>query len=125
LNALKYLSNQLSISIAGFGSGEARVLIESDLHLAERFDITALPPWSGVDQWSLDAVEARVRWMPLRRPTEVDHHLLGELYRQSDGLIGRMFSLLERAAIAALDHDECISVALIQGVAGLRRSEND
>ena len=44
LNVLKYLSNQLSMSIAGFGSGEAKALIESDQHLEERFDIVALLP---------------------------------------------------------------------------------
>lgn len=38
LNALKYLSNQLSMSLAGFGSGEAKALIKSDPHLEERFD---------------------------------------------------------------------------------------
>jgi hypothetical protein len=46
LNALKYISNQLSISIVGFGSGEARALINSDAHLKERFEIVALPPWT-------------------------------------------------------------------------------
>jgi len=46
LNVLKYISNQLSISLAGFGSGEAKALIQSDPHLEERFDIVALPMWT-------------------------------------------------------------------------------
>src|SRR6201999_439121 len=101
LNALKYLSNRLSISIAGFGSGEARVLIESDLHLAERFDIVALPQWAKAERWSIDAVKDRIAGMPLRKPTEVDHHLMGALFRRSDRFLGRMFSLLEQTAIAS------------------------
>jgi len=125
LNALKYLSNRLSISIAGFGSGEARVLIESDLHLAERFDIVALPLWTKAERWAVDAVKARVAWMPLRKPTAVDHDFMAALFRHSDKLLGRMFSLLERAAVAALDNEECLTVELLKRMAGVRRSEND
>jgi hypothetical protein len=125
LNALKYLSNRLSISIAGFGSGEARVLIESDLHLAERFDIVALPPWTKAQRWAIDAVKERLAWMPLRKATTVDLDFMAALFRHSDELLGRMFSLLERAAVAALEHDECLSVALLDQVAGRRRSDND
>lgn len=59
LNVLKYLSNQLSIGLAGFGSGEAKALIKSDPHLEERFDIVALP---ACDSRSLESVTGNKFW---------------------------------------------------------------
>jgi hypothetical protein len=42
LNVIKYISNQLSMSIVGFGSGEAKALIQSDPH-AVRDPLFLLP----------------------------------------------------------------------------------
>jgi hypothetical protein len=125
LNVLKYISNQLSISLAGFGSGEARALIKSDLHLAERFDIVALPAWSKKEKWAVDAVRERLSYMPLRKPTNIDRHLMECLFARSNDLLGRMFNLLERSAIAALENEECISPALIEAVALRRRHDEN
>ena len=125
LNALKYLSNQLSVSLAGFGSGEAKALIQSDLHLAERFDIVALPTWSRKEKWAVDAMRERLSYMPLRKPTNVGREFMGCLFAHSDALLGRMFRLLERTAIAALENEECVSASLIEAVASRRRREED
>jgi hypothetical protein len=117
LNALKYLSNQLSMSLAGFGSGEAKALIKSDPHLEERFDIIALPLWSGKRSWIVDAVRSRIEYMPLRKPTTIDADLMSTLQEHSNGLVGRMFRLLERSALMALEHEECLSAGLVEAVA--------
>lgn len=87
LNALKYLSNQLSVSLAGFGSGEAKAL--------------------------------------MRKPTDVDREFMECLFAHSDALLGRMFRLLERAAIAALENEECVSASLIEAVALRRRRDEN
>ncbi|WP_165187216.1 TniB family NTP-binding protein [Caulobacter soli] len=121
LNALKYISNQLSISIAGFGSGEARALIQSDPHLGERFDIIALPKCNKKEKWLVDLVRARLELIPLRKPTQVDRQFMTVLLLHSNSLLGRMFRLLERAAIAALDNEECLSADLIEAVTLRRR----
>jgi len=47
------------------------------------------------------------------------------LLLHSRSLIGQMFRLLERAAIAALDREECLSAALIEAVALRRRRDED
>lgn len=125
LNVLKYISNQLSISLAGFGSGEAKALIQSDPHLEERFDIVALPMWTKKERWAVEAVKARIAFLPLRKPTVVDRELMETLLLHSRSLIGQMFRLLERAAIAALDREECLSAALIEAVALRRRRDED
>jgi len=125
LNVMKYLSNQQSMGIAGFGSGEARALIKSDPHLEERFDIVALPMWTQKARWAVEAVRARLEYMPLRKPTEVDRELMEALLFYSNSLLGRMFGLLERAAIKALDQEECLSASLIETVALRGRRDED
>ncbi|WP_082539746.1 MULTISPECIES: TniB family NTP-binding protein [unclassified Caulobacter] len=121
LNALKYLSNQLSISIVGFGSGEAKALIESDDHLSERFDVIELPKCGKREKWLVDLVRARVEYFPLRKATSVDRAMMECLLFHSNFLLGRLIRLLERAAIAALDNQEHISADLIEAVATRRR----
>lgn len=123
LNVLKYLSNQLSIGLAGFGSGEAKALIEADPHLKERFDIVALPMWVKKERWSVEAVKARIAFIPLRKPTDVDRRFMDKLFLHSSSLIGQMFRLLERSAIAALEREECLSADLIEAVALRRRRD--
>lgn len=123
LNVLKYISNQLSISIVGFGSGEAKALIQSDPHLAERFDIIALPAWGRRERWVVEAVRERLRFIPLRKPTVVDRPLMEALFFHSGSILGRLFDLIERAAIVALDVEEHLSVQLVEDVALRRRRE--
>jgi len=72
-----------------------------------------------------EAVRARLAFMPLRKPTVVDRELMETLLLHSRSLIGQMFRLLERAAIAALDREECLSAALIEAVALRRRRDED
>jgi hypothetical protein len=117
LNVLKYISNQLSVSIVGFGSGETKALITSDPHLEERFDVVALPTISKRGKWLSELVEERVKYLPLRKPTEIDRELMSALLFHSKSLLGRVFSLIERAAIAALERNECLSAGLVEAVA--------
>lgn len=123
LNVLKYLSNQLSISIVGFGSGEAKALIKADQHLQERFDVVALPAWTKKERWVVNAVAERLSLIPLRKRTEVDRDLVEALFLHSEAIVGRLFRLIESAAIVALDHEECLSAQLIEDVALRRRRE--
>jgi hypothetical protein len=125
LNVLKYISNQLSIGLAGFGSGEAKALIKSDPHLDQRFDIVALPMWTKKERWAVDAVRGRIEFMPLRKPTVVDRDVMDVLFLHSKSLLGPMFGLLERTAIVALEREECLSAALIEAVALRRRRDED
>jgi len=125
LNVLKYLSNQLSMSIAGFGSGEARALIKPDPHLEERFEIVALPVWSKQEKWVVQVVRDRLSFIPLRMPTKVDRTLMSALFRHSGSLPGRLFQLIERSAIVAPDHEEHLTAELVEAVAQRRRREED
>ncbi|WP_296598689.1 TniB family NTP-binding protein [Phenylobacterium sp.] len=121
MDALRYISNQLHISIAGFGSNEAKGLIEGDLHLKERFEVVALPGWTRKDRWPLEVVFQRLAYMPLRKPTDVNRELMEMLERHSGRNLGRLLSLLERSAVAAVDKEECLSADLVEAVAVRRR----
>lgn len=123
LNILKYLSNQLSISIVGFGSIEAKALIKADDHLQERFDVVALPAWTKKERWVVNAVAERLSFIPLRKRTQVDRDLMNALFLHSNSTVGRLFGLIERAAVVALDHEECLSAQLIEDVALRRRRD--
>lgn len=74
---------------------------------------------------TVEAVRARLEYMPLRKPTEVDRELMEALLFYSNSLLGRMFGLLERAAIQALDQEECLSASLIATVALRGRRDED
>ena len=123
LNTIKYLSNELALSIAGFGSGEAKALVKSDEHLAQRFEIVGLPSWSKKHRWLVELVGQRVARLPLRQPTAVDKAFMNTLSAAAGGVSGRMFTLLEDAAIAAIrNKDERLTADLLVKVLGQKEA---
>ena len=118
LNTLKYLSNELSLSIAGFGSRESKALVYSDEHLAQRFEVIALPAWDKKHSWVVDVVRQRIALFPLRRPTVVDRAFMKLLLQLCGPTGGRMLTMLERCARAAIrDGSEHLSISLLEAVA--------
>ncbi len=68
LNTLRYISNELQVSLVCFGVNEAREAISGDVQLARRFEEFPLTRWSADDQFE-DLVLTIVRNLPLRNPT--------------------------------------------------------
>ena len=68
LNTLRYLSNELKISLVCFGVKEAREAITGDVQLARRFEEFPLPRWSAEEGFE-QLVLAIIRNLPLRQPT--------------------------------------------------------
>ena len=64
-NTLRYLSNELKLSLVCFGITEARQAINGDVQLARRFDALSLPRWTA-DKDFEQLVLAIVRNLPLR-----------------------------------------------------------
>ncbi|MGR4865969.1 TniB family NTP-binding protein [Caulobacter sp. LARHSG274] len=126
LNTLKYLSNELRISIAGFGSGEALGLINADEHLAARFTVVALPSWTQRESWLRDVVAERIALFPLRFPTVVDKRLLNTIRRETAGRVGDYFDFLEETALLAIETGvERLTPELFEQGAKRRRSGFD
>ena len=53
LNTLRYLSNELKISLVYFGVNEAREAISGDVQLARRFEEFPLPRWTADKEFEL------------------------------------------------------------------------
>lgn len=126
INTLKYLSNELRISIAGFGSGEALGLIKADDHLAARFTVVELPSWTARENWLREVVAERIALFPLRFATDIDKRLLNTVRRETAGRVGDYFDFLEETALLAIDTGiEKITPELFERGAQRRRSGFD
>ena len=68
LNTLKFLSNELKMSLVCFGFAEAREAIHGDVQLAQPFDAFLLPRWSTNEDFE-DLVRTVLRNLPLRLPS--------------------------------------------------------
>jgi Cdc6-like AAA superfamily ATPase len=67
LNTLRYLSNELHISLVCFGVADAREAISGDAQLARRFDELTLTRWSSTPAFE-ELMISILRNLPLREP---------------------------------------------------------
>jgi Bacterial TniB protein len=67
-NTLRYLSNELKLSLVCLGIMEARQAINGDVQLARRFDAVSLPRWTAGKDFE-QLVLAIIRNLPLKEPS--------------------------------------------------------
>lgn len=116
LNMLKYMSNDLKISIVAAGTPEAEYAIGSEPQFKSRFPLRPLPRWQeGQDFRKLLYNFEYV--MPLRQPSEIyKGEIPGKLYGLSEGVIGEVAKILRSAAKHALKtKEERITMEVIAG----------
>jgi len=101
LNTLRYLSNELKLSLVGFGIAEAREAINGDVQLARRFDVLTLPRWSANEDFE-QLVLAIIRNLPLRGPSILTPRGLRRILQVTSGVTAWVFRLLNDLAIAAI-----------------------
>lgn len=98
LNAIRFLANDLRISLVCAGTDLARQALLTDAQLAERFEAFHLKPWQN------DAVFARLlksfeRILPLREPSNLISGAARErIHTLTSGVTARIFRLIETAA---------------------------
>lgn len=102
LNLLRFIGNELRISLLCLGTKEAYLAIRSDDQLENRFEPILLPRWTdGVDLGRLLASFEAM--LPLREPSELSSPPLRALIlRRSEGTIGEIAMLLTAATQRAL-----------------------
>lgn len=102
LNLLRFLGNELRISLVGVGTHEAYHAIRSDNQLENRFEPIILSLWEeGEDLSSLLASFASA--LPLRRRSIIaSPNMARYLLTRSEGTIGELSRLLMSAAIVAI-----------------------
>lgn len=109
LNTLRFLSNELKLSLVCFGIMEARDAINGDVQLARRFDAVTLPRWTAGKEFE-QLVLAIVRNLPLREPSVLTVKGLRRVLQLSGGVSSRIFRTLNDLAIEAIETGvECIT----------------
>ncbi len=101
LNALRFLSNELKISLICFGVTDAREAISGDVQLARRFDELTLPRWSADARYEALIISI-LRNMPLREPTVLTAKSLRRILQVTEGLTALIFRMLNELAIEAV-----------------------
>jgi type II secretory pathway predicted ATPase ExeA len=114
LNLLRWLGNELQISLIAVGTAEALHAVQSDDQLANRFEPVGLPPWrAGIEYEQLLSTLEAV--LPLRLPS----HLAGadlahKILANAEGILGEIVSIVTRAAVRAVSTGkEAITTDLI------------
>lgn len=102
LKAIKRLGNELRIPLVGVGTHEAFNAVNADPQLANRFHPMILPKWKAGTEY-LKLLASFESMIPLRHPSGlIQRPLATKLLALSEGSIGELASLLERAAVRAI-----------------------
>lgn len=114
LNVLRWLGNELQISLIAVGTAEALHAVQSDDQLANRFEPVGLPPWRAGNEYGqlLSTLEAV---LPLRQPSDlVEDELASKILASAEGILGEIVSIVTRAAVRAVSSgNEAITAELI------------
>lgn len=101
LNTLRFISNELKLSLVCFGIAEAREAINGDVQLARRFDELSLRRWSADAEFE-SLVASILRNLPLCEPSTLSARSLRRLLQVSEGLTARVFRALNEIAVDAI-----------------------
>lgn len=101
LNTLRYISNELQISLVCFGINDAREAISGDVQLARRLEEFPLTRWAADDAFE-DLVLAIIRNLPLRNPTVLSARAMRRMLQVTDGITSKVFRLVHQLAIEAI-----------------------
>lgn len=103
LNVIKYLSNELKISIVCSGTRDAFNAIQTDPQLANRFVPTVLKKWKN-DENYLRLLASFETVLPLKEASLlVEPSLSKKILLKSEGLIGEISKILELSTILAIE----------------------
>jgi len=102
LNELRYLSNEVEISLVCVGIKEAFLAIQADPQLTNRFDPITLPRWENNDDY-LRLLASFEQILPLKnRSYLVDGEIPQTILTMSEGLIGEISKILKRASLKVI-----------------------
>jgi hypothetical protein len=102
LNSLRFLANELDITLVCAGTADAKRALLTDQQLADRFEAIELPSWrnDGDLKRLLASFQAI---LPLRRPSELTSiEIRHEVLQRTEGITVRIVRLLEHLAVQAI-----------------------
>jgi hypothetical protein len=113
LNAIRFLANDLQIPLVCLGTEEANRALMTDQQLADRFTAAELPAWES-DEAFEQLLLSFESILPLRRQSEFrDPKIHQRILSLTEGVLGRICSLLEAGAMEAIRSGEeriCLSL---------------
>lgn len=102
LNVLRFLGNELQLSIVGVGIKDAYLAIRSDDQLENRFEPLVLPLWSN-DHEFMRLLASFQSILPLQSLSDLlDNDVRTLILTRSEGTIGEIVSLLTKATCAVI-----------------------
>ena len=110
LNVLRYIGNELKISLVGAGIKDAYLAIQSDSQLENRFEPMILPRWEANEE-ACSLLESFASSFPLKKKSYISSMEMAQyLLSRCEGTIGELVTLLTRASITAINNgEECIN----------------
>lgn len=103
LNVIKFLSNELKISMVCSGTREAFNAIQTDPQLANRFEPKVLKKWRN-DEEFLRLLASFEKLIPLQNPSMlIEPSISTKILAMSEGLIGEISKILELSSILAIE----------------------
>lgn len=101
LNTLRFLSNEVSMSLVYFGINDAREAIGGDVQLARRTDELTLSRWAADEEFEA-LVASILRNLPLRNPSLLTARSLRRILHVTEGVSARVFRMLNELAVEAI-----------------------
>lgn len=125
MNTLKFISNELRISVVGFGTKSAAGVLHADPQYASRFEVLHLPQWN-LDENFQSLLKGFEMVLPLREASKLYAPELATLiYEVSGGNLGNVrMALIELASQAIKAGDERITVDLVKRNSWLKKRKS-
>ncbi|MFK3648009.1 TniB family NTP-binding protein [Lysobacter enzymogenes] len=118
LEGIKFLMNELQMHVLGFGTDKAFQGLASDPHLEARFTESALPGWRA-DSTLANFLATYERCLPFPEPSHLGREeIVKYMARTGDGILGKIVTRLQNAALAALcEGERSISLSQLEAAA--------
>lgn len=114
LNTLRYIGNELKISLVCLGISEAREAIGGDVQLARRFEELPLTRWQGNEEFQ-ELIVAILRHLPLKLASQISTRALRHVLQMTEGVTAQIFGMFNDLAVEAIiSGTECIDDATIE-----------
>lgn len=104
LNVIKYLGNELQISIVGCGTGDLLRAVSIDPQIQNRFTPELIPKWQMGKEFRM-LLKSFELTLPLQQPSLLyETNMANKILAMTEGTIGEISSLINSAAAYAIRH---------------------
>ena len=117
LAALKQLGNELKIPIVAAGVYDVQKVMSSNPQMANRYEPEDLPLWKDDREFAV-LLSSFERVLPLKKPSYIHRlPLRAQILYMSEGILGEVSTILQRATIAAIKNgQEYIDQAILESI---------